>query len=187
MASNTTVRAVPVKNCRIFSNSLILVEISPTGRRSKYFRGKRSRWSIISEPRVMSMRLVVSTNRDVLKKVKIPSKTAITNRKTPRVFRVSGLFCTITLSMITWIIKGLARANNCTKKEAIKTSIKTRLCFLTEGQNHDRPKRCCWVCLVGLSRITSPFSPQDSRNSLVLRLIIPLSGTAIVVSRWLIS
>ena len=67
------------------------------------------------------MRLVVSANRKVRRLPITPSISVTTTRASPRICSVSMLRWAITLSMITWISKGLARLNSCTTKEASST------------------------------------------------------------------
>ena len=55
----------------------------------------------------------------------------------------------MTLSIITCVIKGFAKPNNCTKKEAANTVIKVLLYRLSEGKNQDKPNFCFGVSLVG--------------------------------------
>ena len=67
------------------------------------------------------MRLVVSVNRKVRREPITPSIRVTTTSAIPRICSVSRLRWAITLSMITWIKRGLARLKSCTTKEASST------------------------------------------------------------------
>ena len=113
--------------------------------------------------------------------------TASTAINVPSTCKVCGLFWTSTLSMITWVTIGFARANNCTKNEAMKTSMRTFLCFFRAGRNQRRPN--FWRSSPSGARIrrTSRFSGRRSAHSERGISTMPETGEAITQRRGLAS
>ena len=73
----------------------------------------------------------------------------------PSTCRVSRLRWLITLSMITWISRGLARLNSCTTKEATSTCSRMPRWRCNAGQNQAKLKRCSGVLLLRSTSNTS--------------------------------
>ena len=75
---------------------------------------------------------------------RIHSNIATNNRAIAITSKVAKLSCTMTLSMITWVINGEAKPNNCKVKEANKTSPNNPRYFHTAGVNQPKLNFSCW-------------------------------------------
>ena len=81
---------------------------------------------------------------------------------TPITTSVLCVWCTTTLSMMTWVKSGIARPISWITSEASSTSRQTRLCFSSSGMNQRKPKRAERRSMSSGSAASSAVGVMDS-------------------------
>lgn len=138
--SSTRETAAPETNSRNCSTPCSRATRVPVGRASKYGKGRCSRWRITFSPSTASMRAPVCRIRYWRSQLMPLVKSMNTTRATPSTMSVLSEWWAMTLSMITWVNKGVASPTSWIARLASSTSRQMLLWRRSSGTNQAKPK-----------------------------------------------